>query len=263
MHTAAFRALGMDDWSYELLPVDPEGFARRVAALPGEGFFGANVTIPHKQAALGLASEASPAARAIGAANTLSFDGHVVAADNTDAPGFLAALEDRAPATALVLGAGGSARAVVHALASIDCDVAIWNRTRRRAQELGRAVDAPVAAELLVNCTSLGLGDPSTDFKALPVSADSLGTYATVVDLVYRQGADTELIAHARAAGCSVVDGLEILVRQGALSFEIWTDRPAPLDAMRAGARALSDEPRDPISAPSEPGRRRAGEPGG
>jgi shikimate dehydrogenase len=243
MHNAALRAVGLERWRYQRLPVAPELFAETVRALPGAGFVGANVTIPHKEAALVLADEATPAARAIGAANTLTFgaDG-AIAADNTDAPGLLAALGDRTPRSALILGAGGSARAAAYALAQAGATVAVWNRTPERARvladELGvEAVAAPVAAEVLVNCTSVGLTDPSSTFKELPVKADSVGEYACVVDLVYRTGG-TVLAQEARRRGSQVIDGLEILVRQGALSFEGWTGRAAPVQVMREAARA-------------------------
>jgi shikimate dehydrogenase len=141
-----------------------------------------------------------------------------------------------------VLGAGGSARAAIWALTQAGADVSVWNRTPARAAGLGaRAVSVPVAAEVLVNCTSVGLEDPSSTFKDLPFDADALGEYATVVDLVYRAGG-TELIREARRRGVSIVDGLEILVRQGALSFSLWTGRPAPLDTMRAATRGHRPE---------------------
>ncbi len=139
MHNAALRALGMEGWRYQALPVPEELFAETTRALGAAGFVGANVTIPHKQAALALADRASEAARAIGAANTLTFapDG-TIAAENTDAPGLIAALEQLAglPAhpSALVLGAGGSARAAVWALREAGArEVSVWNRTPERA----------------------------------------------------------------------------------------------------------------------------------
>ncbi|MEA2154542.1 MAG: shikimate dehydrogenase [Solirubrobacteraceae bacterium] len=238
---AMMHAAGLQ--RYQRLPVPPPLFAETVRALGAAGFAGANVTIPHKEAALALASSASDAAGDIGAANTLSFGaGGAIHAENTDAPGLLAALGS-APASALVLGAGGSARAVVWALACAGCDVSIWNRTPGRAEGLGaRVVERPVAAEALINCTSVGLGRSSTPFKDLPLDADALNEYATVVDLVYREGG-TSLIAEARQRGCRTVDGLEILVRQGALSYNLWTGLPAPLDTMRAAARGRHPEP--------------------
>lgn len=244
MQNAALAALGLQGWRYQHLPVPPELLAETVPALGPAGFRGANVTLPHKEVALALADRASGRAAAIGAANTLTFmPGGKIHADNTDAPGFIDALP-AVPASALVLGAGGSARAVVWALRQAGADVAIWNRTPRRARDLAaalgaRAVEDAPAAELLVNCTSVGLA--AATLKGLPVGADGLATYATVVDLVYRDGG-TELLRAATRAGCAVVDGLEILVRQGALSLEAWTGLPAPLDAMRAAAR----DPRRP-----------------
>lgn len=240
---AMFAALGIP---YQLLPVPSGLFAETVRALGPAGFAGANVTIPHKQAALEVADEASERARAIGAANTLTFrpDGRIVA-DNTDAPGFLAALpEPPRGRRALVLGAGGSARAVVWALRQAGARVAVWNRTPERAAELtaqlgGEPVDRPSDADLLVNCTSVGLDDSTggdlPSFKFLPVAADDLDTFTCVVDLVYRPGG-TDLLRCARERGIVTVDGLEILVCQGALSHEIWTGRRPDLAAMRRAA---------------------------
>jgi shikimate dehydrogenase len=246
----------MEGWSYQRLPLPPELLEETTRALGASGFFGANVTIPHKQAALAIADRASDAARAIGAANTLTFtpDGGIEA-QNTDAPGLLAALGRLtgmpAHPSALVLGAGGSARAVVWALLDAGAaSVALWNRTPERARDLARelgaqAVARPVQAELLVNCTSVGLQRSATDEAALnqlDLSADQVGRYEYVVDLVYRGSSHpgpappTPLLAAARSRGASTVGGLEVLVAQGALSFEHWTGRPAPLVAMRAGA---------------------------
>src|SRR5271167_4076964 len=165
IHNAAFAWLGMDDWRYQRLPVAPSLFAETTRSLGRSGFVGANVTIPHKHAALALADHVEETARSIGAANTLSFapDG-TITAENTDAPGLIAAL-GRSPQglRALVLGAGGSARAAVWALREAGAsEVSVWNRTAERAaalaSELGvRAVAAPEPADLLVNCTSVGL----------------------------------------------------------------------------------------------------------
>jgi shikimate dehydrogenase len=262
MHNAALAHLGMEGWRYQLLPVPPALLAETARALPDSGFVGANVTIPHKQAALALADRASEAARAIGAANTLLFtDDGSIAAENTDAPGLLAALgRDPRGQRALVLGAGGSARAAAWALARAGAgEVSIWNRTPQRARalagELGvRAVGEPVAAELLVNCTSVGLAPaqdqrPAGDGAAAPADADAhelaalglsfaaLGAYETVVDLVYRADRSTALVRAAGEHGARVVDGLEVLVRQGALSLQLWTGREPPLQVMRAAAR--------------------------
>jgi shikimate dehydrogenase len=244
MHNAALRTVGLGDWRYQLLPVPPELVAETIAALPAAGFAGANVTIPHKGAALRAASAATVTARGVGAANTLTFADGEVRADNTDAPALLWALGDLRPRTAVVLGAGGSARAAVYALQEAGAAVAVWNRTPERARalagELGvEAVAALPAADALVNCTSVGLCDPARTFEDLPLDADGLGRYPCVVDLVYRDGG-TRLLREARRRGSHVIDGLDLLVLQGALSFEAWTGRPAPLEVMRRAARARS-----------------------
>jgi shikimate dehydrogenase len=258
MHNAALEAVGLDGWRYQHLPLPPELFVEAVRALPGVGFVGINVTIPHKEAALALADEATATARAIGAANTLTFapDG-TVHADNTDAPGLMAALGDERPRTAVVLGAGGSARAVVHALASARVAVSLWNRTAARARSLAgefgvEAVQDLPPADLLINCTSVGLADPSSTFKDLPLQADALGEYACVVDLVYRAGG-TGLQREARRRGSRVIDGVEVLVHQGALSFERWTGRAAPLEVMRRAARGTASPDDDPRARPPVP----------
>jgi len=249
MHEAALAAAGLEGWSYQLLPLPPELFAETVRALPAAGFRGVNVTIPHKHAALALADSASAAAREIGAANTLTFerDG-AINADNTDAPGLIAALGERwdpAGRRVVVLGAGGAARAAVWALLRAGAaDVAVWNRTAERARALagelgGRAVEEPPPAEIVVNCTSVGLADRDATFKALPLQADSLGAGSCVVDMVYRDGG-TRLLEAARTRGADVIDGLEILVAQGAASFERWTGRTAPREAMRAAVGAIA-----------------------
>jgi shikimate dehydrogenase len=240
IHNAALREVGLTGWRYQLLPLPPELFAETVPALAAAGFAGINVTIPHKEAALALATDPSPRAAAIGAANTLLFepDGRI-GADNTDAPGLLAALPLGVEgATALVLGAGGSARAVVWALIGAGArEVRVWNRAPERARALcaelgGVAVQSAEPADLLVNCTASGL-DPRRDaFKTLPVDADDLNGYECVVDLVYAE-TETPLVQAARARGVCLVGGRELLVRQGALSFEQFTGAAAPIDVMR------------------------------
>jgi shikimate dehydrogenase len=281
IHNAAFASLGMEGWRYQRLPVPPELFEETTRALGQAGFVGANVTIPHKESALALADEASVTALAIGAANTLTFmaDG-TIAAENTDAPGLIAAL-DQSPRglRALVLGAGGSARAAAWALRDAGAaEVSIWNRTPERAQalarELGlRAVARAEPADLLLNCTAVGLERPperprpadrprsgareahearvgesepiglqrsATEAEVLNqlgLTFDQVGEYSYVVDLVYRPES-TELLAAGRAHGLRTLDGLEILVAQGALSFELWTGRQPPIEVMRRAAHA-------------------------
>ncbi|HEV3379203.1 MAG TPA: shikimate dehydrogenase [Thermoleophilaceae bacterium] len=238
MMNAAFAELGLD-WRYVKLPVPPERFGETARALPASGFRGANVTIPHKLAAAALADELTPAAAAIGAANTLTFEEGQVLADNTDAGGLLDALgEEVHGRRALVLGAGGAGRAAVWALREAGADVAVWNRTGGRARELAGELGVAHAerparhADVLVNATSLGLHG-----EDLPARLE-LEPVEVVVDLVYGPE-PTALCRWAEQAGTRVVDGLEVLVRQGARSLEQWTGRPAPLDVMRRAAREL------------------------
>jgi shikimate dehydrogenase len=245
MHNAALVELGLaTDWRYEAIDVPPAGFAERVRALAEQGYTGANVTVPHKRAALTLADAPSDVAREIGAANTLVFGAGAIGAHNTDADGFLAALpsspRDR---RALVLGAGGAARAVVWALEREGAEIEVWNRTPARAEEICAELGgAPVADpdqagyELVVNTSAAGLGgeDP---FEQLPLSPSRFGADQTVVDMVYGE-APSPLLTAAATAGATVVDGIELLVQQGALSLRIWTGREAPIETMRAAARA-------------------------
>ena len=231
MMNAAFAELGLD-WRYLKLPVPPEHFDKTVRALPASGYRGANVTIPHKLAAHDLADELSDSARAIGAVNTLTFgeDGGI-AGDNTDAGGLLDALGEPLPRTALVLGAGGAARAAVWALAESGVEVMVWNRTPERAAELAAALgvsasERPGPAELIVNATSVGLR-PTDSLDGLP-----LVDARVVVDLVYGP-AQTPFARWAEERGARLVDGLEVLVRQGARSLELWTGEESPVNSMR------------------------------
>jgi shikimate dehydrogenase len=257
MQNAALEALGLaGEWGYEALDLEPAELAGRVRDLPGEGFVGANVTIPHKRAALELADEASEEAERIGAANTLSFRDGGVRADNTDASGLLAALPEAVEGrAALVMGAGGSARAAVWALAEQGASVSVWNRTPERADELVRDLAGSGAGtvsegrlravtggqvrgngyELIVNCTAIGMRDEDP-FEHLPLDPERLGRGITLVDLVYA-GTESRLVSEARSHGANTVEGLEVLVRQGAESLRIWTGMEPPLDVMRRAAR--------------------------
>ena len=250
MHSAALAQMGLaGEWTYEAIEVSPEDFEGVVRSLPDKGFRGVNVTIPHKVAALRLADDASDAAREIGAANTLGFADGLITAENTDATAIVGALP-RSPqgARALVLGAGGSARAAVWALREAGAEVNVWNRTRAKAEaladEMGVGLDAR-DPEIVVNATAVGLdaangvqplferGEP--DLKPFPVFDDGLMA-EVVMDLVYGSR-ETDLIEAARAAGAATVDGLEILARQGAASLRLWTGKEPPLETMRKAAR--------------------------
>jgi shikimate dehydrogenase len=254
MQTAALAAMGLaGEWTYLAIDLAPEDFEAGIAELALEDeYAGVNVTIPHKEAALAMADTASAAAREIGAANTLGFtvrdDGAArIAAENTDAGGLLAALPSSPEGVrALVLGAGGAARAAIWALAREGAAVEVWNRTADRAEAVcaalgGGAVADPDQASygLIVNTSAAGLRgeDP---FEHLPLAPDGFAAEQTVVDMVYGE-APSPLLAAAQGAGASTVDGLEILVQQGALSLAGWLGLPAiedeVIDAMRAAAR--------------------------
>lgn len=263
MHTAALEEMGLaPEWSYEALEVSPDDFHSTVRGLAAQGFAGVNVTLPHKIAALAVATSASPATARIGAANTLTFESGGIAAENTDAPGIIAALP-RSPEgrSALVLGAGGSARAAAWALGDAGAVLSIWNRTPARAEELaaevgGTAISPGVGGnlelsefEIVVNATTVGLEAANTApgggigavpegaaLKSLHLPADELGEGHVVLDLVYGT-AETPLAAAARARGAKVVDGFEVLVQQGAASLRIWTGMEPPIDTMRQAAQ--------------------------
>jgi shikimate dehydrogenase len=218
---------------YLALPVRPEHAREALMALPRLGFRGVNVTIPHKELALTLASRGDQAARAIGAANVLLFDADgAITAKNTDAHGFLMNLNAAAPGwasdgRAVVLGAGGAARAVVHALGAMGVpQIIIVNRSADRAQALAadfglsfepwqRRETAIRGAHLLVNATSLGM----TGMPPLDITLESLAEGAVVADLVYRP-LETPLLRAARARGLVAVDGLGMLIHQAAPAFE-------------------------------------------
>jgi shikimate dehydrogenase len=267
MHNAAFAALGMD-WRYVPLPVPvdpPNRIGEAVAGVRALGLAGANVTVPHKQAVMPYLDELSPAAEAIGAVNTLVVepDG-CLTGHNTDAPGFIADLRahgvDPAHARVLVLGAGGSARAVVYGLADAGAQaIAVANRTAARAEELTTALQPhcpacrlqtlPLAgdgaslaefaatASLIVNCTSLGM-TPNVETTPWP-QRFSFQPGQAVYDLVYNPP-QTCLLATAAQHGAAAIGGLGMLIWQGAIAFEKWTGIEPPIDVMtNAVTRAL------------------------
>ena len=239
---------------YVPLDIAPEDLRTCLHALPRMGFRGANVTIPHKEAVLALAIDISDRARRIGAANTLTFIPDGVQADNTDAEGFLANLRQNAPnwdptsGPALVLGAGGAARAVIVALQDAGVpEIRLCNRTFARAEALASTFGPPVTplewsakaraaqdARLVVNTTSLGMqGQPPLDLPP-----DALNPRALVTDIVYAP-LETPLLAMARRRGCAVVDGLGMLLHQAVPGFERWFgQRPMVTDALRAAVLA-------------------------
>ena len=235
--------------SYQRIDVAPEALGGFLTGLKDSGFAGGNITVPHKQAALGHIRHVDAAARAIGAINTVWLENGVLVGGNTDAEGFAANLTDHAPdwrrrtGTALVLGAGGAARAVVHALSELGTKVLVVNRTLSHAEKLagdfGPLVTAhgwealPVLlarADLLVNTTALGMaGQPP-----LEIDLAGLKRSALVCDIVYVP-LETRLLADARARGHGSINGLGMLLHQAVPGFARWFGvRPTVTPQLRA-----------------------------
>ncbi len=250
MHNAAFATLGLNG-RYVPLPAPPGRVGDAVRGLIALGFRGANVTAPHKESVLAHVDALSPAAQMVGAVNTLVIDRSdtdrpVITGHNTDVPGFLAALEDARVdpegARTVVVGAGGAARAVVAALLTAEAEtVTVLNRTPERANRLvvdlgaytrrttlnaapltrETLVEATRAGDLLINATTVGM-TPHDDASIWPDDAP-LSSPLVVADLVYAPR-QTRLLRQARAAGAQAIGGLGMLVHQGALAFDLWTD---------------------------------------
>ena len=264
MHQAALDHAGIAE-RYAAIHLRPDEFAEGIGLLRDRGFRGANVTIPHKAAALALCDELSGGARALGAVNTVLFDDGRTRGFNTDGPGFVRAVReafgvDLRDLRVLVLGAGGGAgRALASQCALAQCPrIALVNRDPARTLALAKELDArhyaadtrllgPTArvvaapwderalafelehTDLVVHCTPLGmkLSDP----PALP--ARLLAAHLLVFDTVYRADRPPRLVETAREAGARAADGRALLLHQGALAWELWFDRPAPLEVMR------------------------------
>ena len=236
MQNAAFHALGMDDWSYELLDVPPDGLRAAVAGLRSPDVAGANVTIPHKQSVMDQLDTISPEALRSHAVNTIVNDGGRLGGFNTDIAAIRAAVDEVGVepegSSAVILGAGGAARATAIALEG--AQVTFVCRRPDEADLPGRVVawtdrSGPTltrAADLLVNATPLGR------HEEMPLRPAALPQSGAVIDLVYVTGG-TPLVRKARSLGLRAVDGWEILLAQGAAAFLMWTGRSAPVDAMR------------------------------
>jgi len=238
--------------SYEKQPVRPEEVEAFLRGMQARGFQGCNVTLPHKEAAFACAVRKEPAARAVGAANTLWFEDGELACDNTDGAGFMCHLAACAPGfdvghcgAAAILGAGGAARAIVHAFLSAGVgEVRLFNRTRARAETVaaffGPRVKACAWSELaervgdagiLVNATTLGMEGGG---GALALDLAALGARCVVADLVYVP-LITPLLAAAQARGLTTVDGLGMLLHQAVPGFEKWFGvRPQVTSELRA-----------------------------
>lgn len=235
---------------YDAIAVEPtdEAFRRRIDELRGEGLAGVNVTIPHKERALGVATKATPAAKVIGAANMLSFiDDEIIAANSdADAVEAIVSMLPVRPATALVLGAGGAARAILYALRTSKIPkIVIANRTHARADAIAPVGGAQIIdwnarnealaeCDLLINATSLGM----TGQGPLDIDLSILRQSAVVFDTVYSPP-ETPLLKAARARGLKTVDGLEMLMRQAVPAYLAWLGSRAVVDAdLRAGLEA-------------------------
>ncbi|MDP9454074.1 MAG: shikimate dehydrogenase [Actinomycetota bacterium] len=247
IHNAAFRALGLD-WAYVAFDVAPGRAGAAVRAVADLGLAGLNVTMPHKHDAAGAVDRLSPVAEALAAVNTVVPVGGELVGENTDGEGFLAALAvdhglDPSGRRCLVLGAGGSARAVILALARAGAqEVGVVARREEQAEaaaalagDAGRVgrVDQIGDADLVVNAT------PVTSELPLGLDPDRLGPGQLVVDLGYHPPV-TALLAAAGARGAATANGLGMLAHQAALSFRLWTGQDMPLAAVAA---ALAAEP--------------------
>jgi shikimate dehydrogenase len=255
MQQAAFDSLGIDA-TYELWDRAPIGLAEAIAQLRTDDYLGANVTIPHKERVVPQVDRLTEEAHATGAVNTLTKEGRKLVGHNTDVPGFTMALDQlvgrqKLPRNAVVLGAGGGARAVVYGLIRQGFQrVIVFNRHLHRAESMvkhfGKSAshmdlrampwhESIIEAELsktklLVNATSIGLNADES-----PVPAEILTPELLVLDLIYAQ---TRLLRDAAAAGGTTSDGETMLLHQGAAAFTLWTGQPAPLEVMGAALKA-------------------------
>jgi shikimate dehydrogenase len=235
IHGYWLRTLGIAG-AYDFKDLTPEAFPDFVTHLAANGYVGGNVTIPHKEAAYRLVERRDEAAEAVGAVNTIWLENERLRGGNSDTHGFVANLDDRAPGwdapggTAVVLGAGGAARSAAYTLMKRGLSVALVNRTRQRAEDLAAHYGPPVraygdealprllaGADLLVNCTSLGM----TGKPALQIDLGPLKPSAVVYDVVYVP-LETALLAAARARGHRTVDGLGMLLQQAGFGFRKW-----------------------------------------
>lgn len=258
MHNAAFKNLGLDGF-YEARDISPESLAQAVKDLRRETVLGANVSVPHKLAVMPLLDELSEEAKAVGAVNTVVKRHGALLGHNTDAKGYARALEQAAfdlqGKRAVLLGAGGAARAVAYALLRGGSSLQIYNRTPQKAHalatdfarygEVNVLTDAFKSAikncHLLVNTTSVGMEVAGHDPDLSPLPDGLLPAHALVSDIVYKP-AKTRLLRDAEAKGLSTQNGLPMLVYQGAESFKLWTGQAPDADVMfRAAQQVLEN----------------------
>ena len=261
MHNAAFEALGLD---YVYLPfhVQGEELKEAINGIRALNIVGLNVTIPHKMAVIPFLDKLDPLAERMGAVNTIASENGELTGYNTDAPGFLQALRAQGiepdGKSIVILGAGGAAKGISFILAGAGASLVILNRTLSRAEELTsqiaryyhRKITAMTLneanlkrafgrADVLVNTTSVGM---VPDVDRTPVPGDLLNSRLAVSDIVYNP-LETRLLREAKAAGARTINGLDMLVWQGALAFEKWTGQEAPFEVMRQAAmKALQNE---------------------
>src|SRR3989338_8485799 len=245
MHNAAYKELGLD---YEYIPfeVEPEDLKEALPGLRALHIAGFNVTIPHKEAIIPLLDDVTKLAATIGAVNTVVNQDSKLIGYNTDGPGFIESLKEDAnfePAgkRVVVLGAGGVSRAVSVMLAEVEAaSIVIADIVEEKAKGLGANISGQTLkneierADLLVNATPIGMS-PKINDSPLP-SGVKLNKKTLVYDLVYNP-AETKLLKTAKKAGCRVVSGLGLLVRQGAIAFTVFTGEEAPIETMWSAAR--------------------------
>jgi len=238
MHNAAFAALGLNK---VYLPFAVQDLPSAMTGLKALGIKGASVTIPHKQAVIGLIDSLDPVAEKIGAVNTLVIRDGKIHGANTDWLGANRALAEKmslAGARVLILGAGGSARAIGFGLREAGAEPIIASRTPEKGQALASLLGCPwlplseagkAEAGALINATSVGMAPQQ---EMLPIDKEGLGSFTVVMDIVYAPLA-TRLLIEAEQAGCQTINGLAMLLYQGAAQFELWTGLSAPLKVMR------------------------------
>ncbi len=245
MHNAAFTATGVDA-VFVALPTAPLDLAAVVRGLAAVGALGASVTVPHKQAVIALCDHVEPPADRVGAVNCLAFEHGTVVGYNTDAGGFVDGLRadgiEPDGRRALILGAGGAARAVAAGLVDAGATVIVVARrptaaTWCRARPWAALASELPAADLVVDATSAALDDDGDRALAEQVPVTSLPEHAAVVSLIYHRR--PLLLTYAAQRGLRTLDGLPMLLHQGARAFTIWTGRPAPIAAMRAALTAM------------------------
>ena len=263
MHNAAIAALGLH-YVYIPYSVQPDALGPALQSIISLGIIGVNLTIPHKERALSFLDEVAPEAQAVGAVNTVHNDGGRLVGYNTDGEGFLRPLLKRGfelrDKLAVVLGAGGAARSAAHVLASEGATIVLVNRTRERAVRLAEKANRQcgrkgvkwvdledeagltghlAGADLLVNTTPVGMSPNLGEAPPIPLAAIHAGLL--VYDLIYNP-VETELLRRARAVGAQTLNGVGMLVHQGAAAFKIWTGVEPPVDVMeRAVLEGLLD----------------------